>query len=203
MFPEISIENNSNSNPNQVDIIDKPMYTDLATSSIDLSSNQSIVNLFEMVEKLWDELVYLVPNDIKGNVFDKNSKNKEINIFNTIKYSGLEDLDVVRNNLIQHFNSKKQNDILFNIVDWMRNFNPKIIPEFKNNNVYIETNTISNLIEKFKNPVSNSDDIIIYCQINYPEKKNWILKTIVTPFSVKSGTLIFYIKNKFILLDLK
>ena len=75
MFPEISIENNSNSNPNQVDIIDKPMYTDLATSSIDLSSNQSIVNLFEMVEKLWDELVYLVPNDIKGNVFDKNSKN--------------------------------------------------------------------------------------------------------------------------------
>jgi len=49
MFPEISIENNSNSNPNQVDIIDKPMYTDLATSSIDLSSNQSIVNLFEMV----------------------------------------------------------------------------------------------------------------------------------------------------------
>jgi formyltetrahydrofolate hydrolase len=61
----------------------------------------------------------------------------------------------------------------------MKEFNPKIIPELYNSCAYIENQNISELINKYKYPVIDSDDVLIYCHMDFIEIKIFVLKTIV------------------------
>lgn len=86
--------------------------------------------------------------------------------------------------------------------------NDNLIKELKNK--ILKTKNELNIIKKAKSKKSNNinneykkNSKEINLQINNNKENKKILNRLITPFSVKFGTLIFYIKNKFILLDLK
>jgi hypothetical protein len=231
MFPELSkkdldlksepdIVQNSNTNPNHnyinktdtkslTDYSNHLCYTDCVTNSINLSSNQFVGELFELVDDLWNEIKQFIPDDIIGNLFDNldkldNSDKKTGNNFDinkTIRYSGLEDLDLLRTELIEYFNQLDQDDPINILTNKLENFNPSVISELFNE-IYTSTPVINNLINKYSIPVTNSSDVLIYCMGDYFDKKVWVGKTIVFGNLVKIIKEV-HIQNESVLLGKK
>jgi hypothetical protein len=144
-------------------------YTDCVTNSVNLKSNKFVSELFDLVFDLWNEIKQFIPDDNKENNIDVNK---------TIKYSELEDLDLLRTELIEYFNQLDQNDFINILVNKLKNFTPNMIPELYNK-VYTSTPMINSLIDKYSQPILNSSDVLVYCLYDYFDKKTWIGKTIV------------------------
>ena len=199
MFPELNknefeltnkIDNNIDNM--KIDHQSHLYYTDCATNAVNLTSNKVVSELFDLVIDLWNELEQFIPGDIKGNRYKKSDSesndDKPFDITKTIKYSGLEDLDLLRNELIEYFESLDRDDNINKLGLTMRNFTPSLIPELVNK-IYSTSPSIENLISMYPKPVSNSPNVLIYSLCDYPEKKTWIGKTIV------NNTLVNIIKE--------
>jgi hypothetical protein len=197
MFPELSknesdndelIMNELNKNKSIKDYSNHLYYTNYATNSVDLTSNKFVNELFDLANDLWNEIKQFIPDDIKGNIFEvANSDEKSKNIFDinkTIKYSGLEDLDLLRIDLIEYFNQLDHDDSIKILVDRIKKFTPHTIPELSDK-IYVNTPIINELTDKYSQLVVDSPDVLVYCQCDYPEKKIWIGKTIVNGILVK------------------
>ncbi len=163
-------------------------YTDLVTNAVNLSSNTYLKELIELVIEINKELSNLFPGDIKGDLtkteFCEDSNNKDYS--KMIKYSGLIDLDTIRNNYINYFESLKPDSAINKLVEKLKIFNKNLIPEIDGylNTDYNETEQVENLIKKYSLPVINSSDIIFYKDI-YGTTGYWLFKTVVNSQLVK------------------
>jgi hypothetical protein len=191
MFP--NTETSTNSIENSKNIL---YYKDCVSNSINLSSNKYIKEVFELSEKLFIEIKELIPTDFKGNKLEKSEDYKK-DIHKMIKFSNLKDLESIRSNIIKYFellkNDNSEEGILNALINKLKDFKLDLIPGYENN--LSNKEKISSLLDKYKYPVIQSDDVIILNIANYPDKKIWILKTIVNSQLVICNKEII-IKNK-------
>ena len=126
-----------------------------------MTSNKFVSELFDLTIDLWNELVQFISDDIIGNRFKESNSEYQFNsehqsdITKKTKCSELENLDMLRNELIEYFESRDEDDIINLLSSNLQNFTPSLIPELSKQ-IYTTTPFIDRLIHQYQKPIQNS-----------------------------------------------